>query len=53
MNKIIIVFCEGDHDIAFLSRVLYVHGFTPYNKKVKDFLHPLNKLYMNNLSKKK
>ena len=53
MNKHIIVFCEGDHDIAFLTRILLVQGFTPYNRKVKEFNKPLSALYQNNLGKKK
>ena len=53
MDKYIIVFCEGDHDIAFLSRILFVNGFTPYNKKVKDFITPLNDLYISALKDKK
>jgi hypothetical protein len=52
-NKYIIVFCEGEHDIAFLSRILYVNGFKPYKEKVKDFDKPLNDLYIKNLSDKK
>ncbi len=49
MNKIIIAFCEGDHDIAFLCRILSVNGFTPYKKKVKNFITPLNKFYTKSL----
>jgi hypothetical protein len=52
MDKYIIVFCEGDHDIAFLSRILLIHGFRPYDKKVKDFMMPLNELYMSVLRDK-
>jgi|SaaInlStandDraft_4_1057021.scaffolds.fasta_scaffold01244_7 hypothetical protein len=52
MTKIIIVFCEGQHDIAFLSKVLFVDGFIPYKKKIKDFIKPLNKQYEIELSKK-
>ncbi len=52
MNKIIIAFCEGQHDIAFLSKILFVDGFTPYRKKIKDFIKPLNKQYETELSKK-
>jgi hypothetical protein len=52
-NKYIIVFCEGEQDIAFLSRILYVNGFKAYEKKVKDFDIPLNNLYAKNLSDKK
>ena len=53
MDKYIIVFCEGDHDVAFLSRILLVNGFTPYSKKVKDFIIPLNGLYISALKNKK
>ncbi len=53
MNKYIIVFCEGDHDIAFLSRLLFVEGFAPYNKKIKEFPKPLDDLYKTNLANKK
>jgi hypothetical protein len=52
MNKIIIAFCEGPHDIAFLSKILFVDGFKPYKKKIKDFIKPLNKQYEMELSKK-
>jgi len=50
MNKVIIAFCEGDHDIAVLSKLLSVYGYSPYRKKVKDFPNPLNQLYINILS---
>ncbi len=53
MNKIIIAFCEGQHDIAFLSKILFVDGFTAYNKKIKNFIEPLNKQYETELSEKK
>ncbi len=53
MNKIIIAFCEGQHDIAFLSKVLFVDGFTAYDKKIKNFIKPLNKQYETELSEKK
>lgn len=53
MDKYIIVFCEGDHDVAFLSRLLFVDGFIPYEKKVKDFIVPLNNLYITALKDKK
>ena len=43
MTKIIIAFCEGQHDIAFLSRILFVDGFIPYKKRIKDFIEQLNK----------
>lgn len=50
MNKIIIAFCEGDHDIALLSKLLSIHGYSPYKNKVKDFPAPFNDLYINILS---
>lgn len=50
MNKVIIVFCEGDHDIAILGKLLSVHGYSPYKEKVKNFPKPLNKLYMSTLA---
>ena len=53
MDKYIIVFCEGDHDVAFLSRILLIDGFIAYDKKVKDFIQPLNKLYIGALKEKK
>lgn len=52
MNKIIIAFCEGQHDIAFLSKILFVDGFMPYNKKIKDFIEPLNKQFIKKLPNK-
>lgn len=50
MNKIIIAFCEGQHDIAFLSRILLVNNFEAYNKKIKDYIPPLNELFKKALS---
>ncbi len=53
MNKYIIVFCEGEHDIAFLTRILFVEGYSPYDKKVNEFPNPLNELFKINLANKK
>lgn len=52
MDKFIIVLCEGDHDIAFLSRLLLTKGFYPYDKKVDQFFRPLKKMYIAALEKK-
>ncbi|MCG7545937.1 hypothetical protein MHM93_17285 [Pseudoalteromonas sp. MM17-2] len=52
MDRVIVVLCEGQHDIAFVSRVLKAHHFVPYNKKVKDFHKPLGKLFENILKQK-
>ena len=53
MTKFIISFCEGQHDIAFLSRILFANGFSKYNKKLKDFPYPLNNQYISRLELKK
>jgi len=52
MNKIIIAFCEGQHDIAFLSKILFIDGFKPYKKKIKDFIKPLNEQFIKKLPNK-
>lgn len=40
MDKIIIVLCEGAHDIAFLNRILLVNGFDEYSKKISGLKQP-------------
>ena len=52
MNKVIVVLCEGQHDIAFISRVLKANNFLPYNKKIKQFQYPLNSLFEQRLKAK-
>jgi len=37
MNKVTVVFCEGQHDIAFLSKILMVHEYKAYDKKLNKF----------------
>ncbi len=53
MTKIIVAFCEGDHDIAFLERILRTNAFLSYEQRVIDFIYPLNELYLKKLEKKK
>ncbi|EJG1281194.1 TPA: DUF3226 domain-containing protein [Vibrio parahaemolyticus] len=53
MDKICIVFCEGQHDIAFVSRILKVHDYIGYDKKIKDFIKPFDSLFMKLLEEKK
>ncbi|MFK5975391.1 MAG: hypothetical protein QM493_02675 [Sulfurovum sp.] len=53
MNNITIVFCEGMHDINFLSKILYAYGYKDYKKKLKTFKEPLGKQYLNILSDEK
>jgi len=52
MNKIIITLCEGQDDIAFLSRILYVNGYKKYGKKLKNFIKPFNELFLNKIKDK-
>jgi hypothetical protein len=53
MDNITIVFCEGQHDIAFLSKILYVHGYKEYKNKLKDFKEPLGEQYLSILREEK
>ena len=41
-NNIIFILTEGDHDSAFLYRILKANGCTSYKKKIKDYPAPLN-----------
>lgn len=50
INKIIIAFCEGSHDVAFVTRVLMTFDFKKYNEKIKNFAEPLNKQFEKELS---
>lgn len=45
MNKITIVFCEGQHDIAFLSKILFVHEYKKYDNTLDKFLKPFGNQY--------
>lgn len=53
MEKINVVLCEGQHDIAFISRILKAHSFEVYNKKISKFISPLNDLFELILKNKK
>lgn len=53
LNKLTIVMCEGQHDIAFINRILKVSGFKDYKEKIKDYLEPLNKLIIKEFEKSK
>lgn len=52
MEKICVVFCEGQHDIAFVSRILKVNGYSVYNNKIKQFLKPFDTLFKKQLEEK-
>lgn len=53
MDNITVVFCEGQHDIAFLSKILYVHGYKEYKNKLKVFKEPLGEQYLSILREEK
>ena len=42
-NNTIFILTEGDHDSAFLYRILKANGFTSYKEKIKDYPAPLNR----------
>ncbi|PLR23200.1 hypothetical protein PZBJ_13905 [Pantoea endophytica] len=44
-NKVVVVACEGQHDIAFITRILQVAGFVTKNDKIKNFPMPFNILF--------
>ncbi|MCG8894598.1 hypothetical protein G1K73_12695 [Tenacibaculum finnmarkense] len=41
-NNTLFILTEGDHDSAFLYRILKANGFTSYSVKIKDYPAPLN-----------
>lgn len=44
-DKVIVVACEGQHDISFISRILYTAGFETDNRKIKEFPRPFDALF--------
>ncbi|WP_026395142.1 DUF3226 domain-containing protein [Acetobacterium malicum] len=44
--KISIALCEGTHDIAFISKILYSFGFESYENSISGFPKPLNQLFL-------
>lgn len=50
-NKVVIVACEGQHDISFITRILHTSGFRTDNRKIKDFPIPFNSLFTGIASK--
>ena len=45
INKVLFILAEGDHDIAFIYRILKVNGFKTHNKKIKEYDEPLRQLF--------
>lgn len=44
-NKVVVVACEGQHDISFITRILHTAGFKTDKKKIKEFPFPFNTLF--------
>lgn len=44
-TKVVIVACEGQHDISFITRILHTAGFKTNNRKIKDFPFPFDSLF--------
>ena len=49
MSNITITLCEGQDDIAFLTRILYIQGFEKYNGKLENFIKPFDKLFISKI----
>jgi len=41
-DRVVVSFCEGQHDVAFVSRLLLADGFVVYNKKIREFPTPFS-----------
>lgn len=48
-QNIIILLTEGDHDAAFLYRILKANGFAKYSNVIKNFPPPLNELLLEDI----
>ena len=49
MSNITVVFCEGNHDIAFLKRVLYEQKYLQYKNCIQQFIKPFSEMYLSSL----
>lgn len=48
-QNIVIILTEGDHDAAFLYRILRANGFAKFSEKIKNFPTPLNQLFVSDV----
>lgn len=48
-NNFIFILTEGDHDAAFIYRILKANGFNTYSEKIGNFPTPLNKFLQTDL----
>lgn len=53
MNKIIVAFCEGMHDISFLKRILLCYGFEEGPIEVDKIIEPFDKRFETEIKKTK
>ncbi len=49
-NNIIFILTEGDHDSAFIYRILKANGFNSYKKIIKDYPKPLNEFLQTDIT---
>ena len=49
-KNIIFILTEGEHDTAFIYRILKAHGVSTNHTILKDYPFPLNELFKNDLS---
>lgn len=45
--RIILVLCEGPHDVVFMSRLLKADGYVKYKNPLRQFPQPLDKWFSN------
>jgi hypothetical protein len=49
MSNFIFILTEGDHDAAFLYRILKTNGIKTHHLAIKDYPNPINNLFINEL----
>src|ERR1700722_11841586 len=51
MKSIVVILAEGDHDSAFIYRILKAHGATTFNRTIREYQYPLNNLFITGISR--
>ncbi|WP_152396592.1 DUF3226 domain-containing protein [Paenibacillus guangzhouensis] len=49
--KVVLILCEGPHDVAFIYRVLRTMNFRNYGEKIGKAPYPLNAIFKNAIEK--
>lgn len=50
MSRILVLFCEGSHDVAFLSKIFKTACYKTYhNIKIREYPHPLGGIFEGSL----